>query len=298
MSAPTQSAPAQSDYARIARAIAFLEAHAEEQPTLEDVAASAGLSPSHFQRLFTAWAGVSPKRYLQFRTLAHARALLSSRRPLLEATYAAGLSSGGRLHQLFVSLEAVTPGEFKSGGAGLTLRHGVHPTPFGDAFLALSERGVVALHFLADVSAEAALEGLRLEWPGARVREAPAETAAVVERIFGPVAAAGPAPLSVLVKGTNFQVKVWEALLRIPPGSVATYADVAGAVGAPKAVRAVGSAVGANAVALLIPCHRVLRASGAFGDYRWGPSRKRALLAWEAGRREGSGEADGQRRVG
>lgn len=275
-----------SDYARIARAIEYLEAHAQEQPSLDEVAASAGLSPSHFQRLFTRWAGVSPKRFLQLQTLAHARERLVGRRSLLDATYASGLSSGGRLHELFVSLEAVTPGEFKSGGAGLTLRHGVHPTPFGDALLALSERGVVALHFLNGRSSEEPLADLRAEWPGAALRQALEETGEVAARIFGPVTEAGPAPLSVLVKGTNFQVKVWQALLRIPSGEVATYEDVAQQVGQPKAVRAVGSAVGANAVALLIPCHRVLRKSGAFGDYRWGAPRKRALLAWEAGRRE------------
>ncbi|WP_224364271.1 bifunctional transcriptional activator/DNA repair enzyme AdaA [Hyalangium versicolor] len=275
---------ATSDYARIERAIHFLDAHGQNQPPLAEVAAHVGLSPYHFQRLFTRWAGISPKRFLQFQTLENAKQLLTERRSLLDATYDAGLSSGGRLHDLFVTLTAMTPGEFKQGGAGLTLRYGVHASPFGDYLLAVCERGICALRFLTGSSWDEAVAELRAEWPRAALVQAPEATRPYAERIFPQRTPREFQPLNLLVKGTNFQLKVWEALLRIPSGAVATYEDIAQAVEAPRAVRAVGSAVGGNPIGLLIPCHRVIRKTGAFGQYRWGLPRKRAMLAWESAR--------------
>ena len=275
---------ATSDYARIERAILYLDAHGQEQPRLAEVAAHVGLSPYHFQRLFTRWAGISPKRFLQFQTLEHAKQLLAERRSMLDATYDAGLSSGGRLHDLFVTLTAMTPGEFKQGGAGLTLRYGVHSSPFGDYLLAICERGICALRFLMGTSSAEVLRELRAEWPRAALEEAPEATQPFAERIFPSRKPRTIQPLSLFVKGTNFQLKVWEALLRIPSGTVATYEDIAQSLQMPRAARAVGSAVGDNPIALLIPCHRVIRKTGAFGDYRWGLARKRAMLTWESAR--------------
>ncbi|QRK10467.1 methylated-DNA--[protein]-cysteine S-methyltransferase [Archangium violaceum] len=287
---------ATSDYARIEQAILYLDAHAREQPSLDDVAAHVGLSPFHFQRLFTRWAGISPKRFLQVHTLVSARRLLAERHSVLDTSYAVGLSGGGRLHELFVTLTAMTPGEFKQGGEGLTVRYGIHPSPFGDCLIATCERGICGLHFLSDESAEEALVSLRAQWPRATFVESRDATAAWAERIFPSRPPREPTPLSVLVKGTPFQVQVWQALLRISPGHVATYEDIARSIGNPNAVRAVGSAVGDNPVALLIPCHRVLRKTGAFGDYRWGPARKKVMLAWESlryGAEDEAGEAPG-----
>lgn len=272
-----------SDYARIERAIRFIDAHATQQPTLEEVAASTGLSPFHFQRLFTRWAGISPKRFLQYLTLEHAKALLAERRSLLDTSLAVGLSGSGRLHELFVAITAMTPGEYKDGGAGLRIRYGVHPSPFGDALLAVCERGLCSLSFLSGGKA-AAVADLRADWPGAALEEAPSMTAPFAGRAFRPLKVTAREPLALLVRGTGFQVKIWEALLRIPPGHVATYQDVAQAAGAQNAWRATASAVGENPIAFLIPCHRVIRSAGTFGEYRWGSARKRAMLAWESAR--------------
>ncbi len=276
-----------SDYARVERAIRFLDEHAAERPALEDVAASVGLSPFHFQRLFSRWAGVSPKRFLQAHALCHARRLLAERRSVLDTALAVGLSGPGRLHDLFVTLEAATPGEVSAGGAGLRIAYGVHDSPFGPFLLGLGARGVCALSFVD--APGGGLAALRADWPRATLVHAPGETAAQAAAVFAPAGPAGPAPLRVFVKGTGFQLQVWRALLRIAPGTVASYGDVAAAIGRPGASRAVGSAVGDNPVGFIIPCHRVLRQTGAFGDYRWGPARKRAMLTWEASRR-GEGE--------
>ena len=276
-----------TDYDRIELAIQYLDERAREQPSLADVAAYVGLSESHFQRLFTRWAGISPKRFLQFQTVAHARALLAESRSLLDATYEAGLSSAGRLHDLFVTIDAVTPGEFKRAGDGLTIEWGAHDTPFGEAVIGVTSRGICGLNFATDDGGlDGARERLAETWEGARLVENPRTTRPLAARIFGAVDA-GPAPLAVLVKGTNLQLKVWEALLRIPAGEVATYEQVAAAAGAPRAVRAVGNAVGQNPVSYLIPCHRVIRKTGAFGNYGGGILRKRAMLAWEFAKREG-----------
>ena len=275
-----------ADYHRIERAIRFIDERAPARPSLDDVARHVGLSPFHFQRLFTRWAGISPKRFQQVLALEYAKDLLRDSRNLLDATYDAGLTSGGRLHDLFVQLEAVTPGEYRAGGAGLRISAGFHDTPFGECLLATTERGVCGLSFF-DGHRDAAMADLLSRWPGAVVEERPRATAPVARRLFDALAVRDPAglvPLSLLVRGTNFQVKVWSALLRIPAGRGVTYEDVATAIGAPRAVRAVGTAVGRNPVAFLIPCHRVIRGTGALGGYRWGLERKRAMLAWEAGR--------------
>ena len=274
-----------ADYLRVEKAIQYLEENYRDQPDLGRVAERVGLSEFHFQRLFRRWAGVSPKRFLQFLTAEHARRMLEESSTVLEAAYGAGLSGPGRLHDLMVSLHAVTPGEIRAGGAGLVIDHGVHDSPFGRALLAATERGVCALSFIdEDRGAEGALADLRERWPGADLREDPARTGSFAERIFGGEGREPAAPLPLLVRGTNFQVKVWEALLRLEPGEVTTYERLAESIGAPRAVRAVGTAVGRNPIAFLIPCHRVIRKSGAFGQYRWGASRKRAMLGWESAR--------------
>jgi AraC family transcriptional regulator, regulatory protein of adaptative response / methylated-DNA-[protein]-cysteine methyltransferase len=268
------------DYARIAQAIRYLEANAHRQPNLNEVAGQIGLSGYYFQRLFTRWAGISPKRFLQFLTLENAKALLLRSGNLLDTTYATGLSSPGRLHDLFVQTEAVTPGEYKSGGAGVEIVYGFHPTPFGLCLLALTTRGICYLAFV-DSGHSPALGQLRRSWPNAQLTEDSIRTVSLVERIFSPNPSNSPAPLALHLHGTNFQIKVWEALLRLPPGQVTTYQALAQQVGSAGAARAIGNAVAHNPVAYLIPCHRVLQKSGHFGDYRYGPVRKKAILGWE-----------------
>ncbi len=274
-----------TDYDRIEQAIQFLDERSREQPSLADVASHVGLSESHFQRLFTRWAGISPKRFLQFQTVAHARALLAESRSLLDTTYEAGLSSAGRLHDLFVTIDAVTPGEFKRAGDGLTIQWGVHDTPFGECLIGTTARGICGMYFATDDGLPGAQRRLAESWEGAQLVENPRATQPLADQIFGE-ASDTRAPLAVLVKGTNLQLKVWEALLRIPLGEVVTYEQLAAAAGSPTAVRAVGTAVGRNPVSYLIPCHRVIRKTGAFGNYGGGIARKRAMLTWEFARRE------------
>ena len=283
MARPDQNS---ADYHRIERAIRYLDASAPSRPSLDDVARHVGMSPFHFQRLFTRWAGISPKRFTQVLALEYAKERLHDSRNMIDATYDAGLSSGGRLHDLFVKLDAVTPGEFREDGEGLQIAAGFHESPFGEVLVATTGRGVCALTF-HDGNRRAALRDLASRWPNAIVEERPRATAAVAARIFRALDIREPdgvVPLGLLVRGTNFQVKVWRALLQIPVGTVATYEDIAAAIGSPSAVRAVGTAIGRNPVAFLIPCHRVIRTTGALGGYRWGLPRKRAMLAWEAGR--------------
>ncbi|MBK9180413.1 MAG: methylated-DNA--[protein]-cysteine S-methyltransferase [Acidimicrobiales bacterium] len=270
------------DYDVVGRAIAYVEAHRGDQPTLADVAAHVGLSEHHLQRVFSRWAGVSPKRLLQVLTAADARALLRGSATVLDAAHAAGLSGPGRLHDLMVAVDGATPGQLRAGGEGLVIRHGWCPSPFGDTFVAVTDRGVCALGFAG--AGDDPEERLRHDWPSATLVADSGVAARVVRQAVDPLADGSGAPLPVLVKGTNLQVRVWEALLAIPEGRAVTYGDVAGAVGRPDAVRAVASAVGANRVAWLIPCHRVLRRSGALGGYHWGQDRKRAMLAWETAR--------------
>jgi len=270
---------ATDDYHRIERAIGFLSARFRDQPDLKSAARFVGLSEYHFQRLFRRYAGISPKRFVQYLTAGHARELLTRSANVLEASGAAGLSGGGRLHDLMVNLHAATPGEIRAGGAGLVIHYGFHPTPFGDCLLAATARGLCALRFAGRVSHAGMLRKLRREWPRARWEETPGRTAPLAARLF---AGRGGRPVDLYVRGTNFQIKVWEALLRLPRGAVATYEAVALAAGRPRAVRAAAGAIARNPVAWLIPCHRVIRKSGALGGYRWGEARKRALLAWEA----------------
>ena len=269
------------DYRRIEKAIRFLEEHAIDQPSLDTVAEHIGLSSYHFQRLFRRWAGVSPKRFLQHLTTEHAKRLLRESTPVLETTYSIGLSSPSRLHDLFVSAEAVTPGEFKEWGKGVEIRYGIHPTPFGNCLLALTERGICSLWFVQENHRDEAVEELRAKWRGARLSEDPAASRAIVDAIFNRLGSPEGAPLPVFLRGTNFQIKTWKALLRIPEGSVVSYGSLAHWLGFPNATRAVGNAVGRNPIAYLIPCHRVLRSSGEVGGYRWGTARKKAILGRE-----------------
>lgn len=264
----------------VADAIAWLDTHASEQPDLDALAAHVGVSPGHLQRVFTRWVGVSPKRFVQYLTAETARQLLADDLPVLEATHASGLSSPGRLHDLMVTVHAVTPGEARRRGEGMTVRHGIHRSPFGPVLVGTTERGVCHLAFVDDV--DEALADLRDRWPAATLVADPDATADVVDRVFDPHA--GDAPLAVLVSGTNLQVQVWQALLRIPVGTAVSYGTVAEAIDRPDATRAVAGAVAANRLAVLIPCHRVLRSTGALSGYRWGPDRKRRLLALEAAR--------------
>lgn len=275
-----------NDYERIARVIRYLDEHHALQPGLDELAETAGLSPFHFHRLFSTWAGVTPKDFLQCLTLEHAKALLRDGQSVLTAALDAGLSGPGRLHDLCVSLEAVSPGELKSGGSGLNIRFGVAATPFGDCLVGESERGICHLAFVDDEGPDAALEELHHSWPEAHLRRSDRTTASLASRIFGQPDANSKRPtLRAFVTGTAFQVRVWRALLRVPPGSLVTYGQLAAAIGQPSAARAVGSAVGQNPVAYLIPCHRVIRETGIIGDYRWGRVRKRAMVAWEVSRR-------------
>jgi len=276
-----------SDYDRIAEAIAFIATRVNSQPSLHEVAAHLHLSSFHFQRLFSRWVGVTPKRFLQVLTLERAKQLLSEARPLLEVSDALGLSSASRLYDHFVHLDAVTPGEYKLGGAGLTIEHAVHDTPFGKAFIAITHRGICQFSFLDSVELDGPLAGLRRKWPRATVQENRHRTLAVIKAMFG-AAAKRVCPISLHVSGTNFQISVWKALLQIPPASVVSYANVANAIGHPKSARAVGLAVGANPVAFLIPCHRVIQQSGKLGGYHWGETRKHAIHAWETARYESS----------
>jgi AraC family transcriptional regulator of adaptative response/methylated-DNA-[protein]-cysteine methyltransferase len=277
------------DYARMERAIRYLDEHAREQPGLEDVASAVGLSPFHFQRLFSRWAGVSPKRFLQVLTLNHAKRALDESGNLLDAALDAGLSGPSRLHDLFVTVESVTPGEWKREGAGVRIAYGFHDTPFGTALAAVTARGLCGLAFIEPGEERAALDELEARWPAAQLEEEGAATRSIVQQAFGTVPRGPHAqkmePLRLLLKGTTFQVQVWLALLTLPPGAFTSYGSLAQRVGHPRAQRAVGGAVGDNPVAFLIPCHRVIRSTGALGGYRYGSARKQAILAWEEARR-------------
>jgi len=267
------------DYLRIEQAIAFLEKNANTQPELSEVASAIGLSEYHFQRVFSRWAGISPKRFLQFLTKESAKDLLAKSENLLDTTYGVGLSSLGRLHDLFVTTEAVTPGQYKSGGAGLTIRYGLHDTPFGKALIGTTERGICHLGFVRSSEGDA-IDALFTNWQQAEMIEDHNATVSLVEPIFD-LNRRSEQPLHLHLRGTNFQLKVWEALLRIPPGAVTTYQGLAEQAGRPRASRAVGTALGRNPIAVLIPCHRVIRKLGEFGNYRYGITRKKALLVRE-----------------
>ena len=281
MNTKTDLKQSSEDYLRIEQAITYLEHHYKDQPSLEEVAANIGLSEYHFQRLFTRWAGVSPKRFLQFLTKEGAKELLNRSENLLDTTFEVGLSSLGRLHDLFVTTEAVTPGEYKSRGEGVTIRYGIHLTPFGKCLIGLTERGICHLGFVQSSEGDA-IDNLMTDWKEARMIEDYRSTASLVGPIFDLRYNTRIKPLTLHLRGTNFQLKVWEALLAIPTGSVTTYEGIASRIGKPNAARAVGTAVGHNPVAVLIPCHRVIRKAGEFGNYRYGEFRKKALLVYES----------------
>ncbi|MBZ0130696.1 MAG: bifunctional helix-turn-helix domain-containing protein/methylated-DNA--[protein]-cysteine S-methyltransferase [Rhodobacteraceae bacterium] len=268
-------------YDLIARALAYIDANAESQPTLEQVAGATGLSPAHFQRLFSQWVGVSPKRYQQYLTLDHAKRLLHDRFTLLDAAHETGLSGASRLHDLFLRWEAMSPGDYAARGRGLTIRWGWFDSPFGAMLVMATDRGICGLAFAAECGEAAAMADMRARWPNAQFAEDPGALQAWVDAALG---TGGEARLHLI--GAPFQIKVWEALLAIPSGHVTTYSEIAQSIGHPKAVRAVGTAVGRNPVSWLIPCHRALRKSGGLGGYHWGLPVKRAMLAREAARLE------------
>lgn len=271
-----------ADYQRVEQAIRYLEENFRRQPSLEEMAASVHLSKYHFQRLFKRWAGVTPAQFLQFLTVEYAKEQLQAAESVLNTALASGLSGPGRLHDLFVNFTAMTPGEFKQQGAGLEIAYGFHPTPFGECLLATTERGICALRFVDD-DRQVTLTALQTEWSGARFAAAPQETAVLVTQLFaGEKDGGGKRPFHLLLRGTNFQVQVWQALLHIPPGTMVTYQDVANLLGKPTATRAVASAIARNPVGYLIPCHRVISKAGKMHQYRWGSTRKKAILGWEA----------------
>lgn len=270
-------------YAPVGRAIDFLVERFESRPTLEETAARVGMSPAHFQRVFKAGAGVSPKRFLQYLAAGEARRAMGDGASVLEASYCAGLSGPSRLHDLFLVAEAMTPGAYRNKGAGETIRYARVPGPFGEALMGATDKGICWLSFIAGVGYARAFAEMKADWPAATYVEEPALIAPLAARAFA--FARGlrlDRPLGLHVQGTNFQLRVWEALLRIPLGETATYGDIARAIDAPKASRAVGVAVGANMISLLIPCHRVILSTGVIHNYRWGAARKKTLLALES----------------
>jgi len=279
----------ESDFTRCAKAIGFLCEERREQPGLAEVAARAGVSEFHFQRMFQKWAGISPKRFLQYLTLQEAKGHLMASRSLLETSQEVGLSSPSRLHDLFLSLERMTPGQFKERALGLTLSWSTVETPFGPALMAALDGSLCGLSFLEGEDSASALEGLKARWPLADFKFDPRGLAPLAQALRGRFSLGANQPLGLVLQGSPFQLKVWEALLAIPEGAVASYGDLARAVGEPGASRAVGAAVGRNPIAYLIPCHRVIQASGALGGYHWGTGRKRVILALERARMEGIG---------
>lgn len=273
------------DYARVSAAIEYLTDNWREQPSLNDIADYMGLSPAHFQRLFRRWAGISPKEFLQAITLDHARSMLLDAASLLDTSLEVGLSGPARLHDLFIDHEAMTPGDYKRGGEGLEMSYGFHDSPFGRALVMITRHGIAGLAFADDTDGEAAaLADMTGRWPRADYVNNPAVTAPYVTRIFTPGRWRADDPLKVVLIGTDFEVRVWEALLKLPMGRAATYSDVASHVCTAKAARAVGSAVGRNPISFVVPCHRVLRKDGGLGGYHWGITRKQAIIGWEAGR--------------
>ncbi len=285
------------DYARVREAIEYLTQHWKSQPEVEEIAAQIGLSASHFSSLFRRWSGITPKQFLQALTIDHARALLRDSASVLDTSLEVGLSGPGRLHDLFVAHEAMSPGEFGSGGAGLTLTYGFHPSPFGEAIAVATPRGLAALGWVDDKAApgrasdtgkpaggrEGALADMIRRWPNAQFVRDDAATADYVRQAFNPAIWEGGRPLRVVLIGSDFEIRVWETLLKIPMGRATTYSSIARHIGKPKAARAVGAAVGRNPISFVVPCHRVLGSSGALTGYHWGLTRKQAIIGWEAG---------------
>jgi AraC family transcriptional regulator of adaptative response/methylated-DNA-[protein]-cysteine methyltransferase len=280
---PMPLAAAAADYDVVRRAIGHIRGHWREQPEIEAIAEAAGVTPTELHHLFRRWAGLTPKAFLQALTLDGARQLLRDSASVLDATYEVGLSGPGRLHDLFVTHEAMSPGEWKTGGEGLTIRFGFHPSPFGSALVMATERGLAGLAFADPGEEPAALADMKARWPRAAYVEDSARTAAIARRIFDSSQWQQSQPLRVVLIGTDWEVRVWETLLQIPMGRLTTYSDIASKVRSPAAARAVGAAVGKNPVSFVVPCHRVVGKSGELTGYHWGITRKRAMLGWEAG---------------
>ena len=272
-----------TDYDHVRRAIAFISESWREQPPLDDIADHVGLSPSHMQHVFTRWAGLSPKAFVQAITLNHARALLRDSASILDAAYEVGLSGPGRLHDLFVTHEGMSPGTYKARGRGVTIGYGFHPSPFGTALVMTTEAGLCGLAFADEGEEASALADMRARWPEAQYVQEREVTGAYAGRIFDPERWRPETPLRIVFIGTDFEIRVWETLLRIPFGKASTYSDIAAHIGKPQASRAVGAAVGRNPVSFVVPCHRVFGKSGSLCGYHWGLTRKRAILGWEAG---------------
>jgi len=281
---PGPQAAALRDYDSVRRAIAFISEHWRSQPTIEAMADAAGLTPDELHHLFRRWAGLTPKAFMQALTLDHAKGLLRGSASVLDAALDSGLSGPGRLHDLFVTHEAMSPGEWKNGGAGMTLRFGYHPSPFGTAVVIASERGLAGLAFADPHEEPAALADMQRRWPRATYVEDHAGTVALARRIFDPKLWRPDRPLRVTLIGTDFEVRVWETLLKIPMGCAVSYSAIANKIRAPKASRAVGAAVGKNPISFVVPCHRALGKNGALTGYNWGITRKQAMIGWEAGR--------------
>ncbi|WP_046828105.1 methylated-DNA--[protein]-cysteine S-methyltransferase [Afipia massiliensis] len=284
---PSKQGAALRDYDSVRRAIGFISEQWRTQPTIEAMADAAHLTPDELHHLFRRWAGLTPKDFMQALTLDHAKRLLRDSASVLDAAYDSGLSGPGRLHDLFVTHEAMSPGEWKKGGEGMTLRYGFHPSPFGMAIVIASERGLAGLAFADEGEEMPALADMQRRWPLATYIESFAETAPFAKRIFDSSQWRADQPLRVVLIGTDFEVRVWETLLKIPMGRATTYGDVACKISSPKASRAVGAAVGRNPVSFVVPCHRVIGKSGALTGYHWGITRKRAMLGWESGQAAG-----------
>src|SRR5215510_5343526 len=279
----TRLTAAAADYDIVRRAIGHIREQWRSQPEIEAIAEAAGVTPTELHHLFRRWAGLTPKAFLQAITLDSARTLLRASASVLDAAYEVGLSGPGRLHDLFVTHEAMSPGEWKTGGQGLTIRYGFHPSPFGTALVMASERGLAGLAFADAGEEKAALADMRRRWPNASYLEDSAGTATLARRIFDPKRWCAEEPLRVVLIGTDWEVRVWETLLRIPMGRLTSYSTIASKLCAPKAARAVGAAVGKNPISFVVPCHRVVGSTGALTGYHWGITRKRAMLGWEAG---------------
>ena len=284
---PSKQGAALRDYDSVRRAIGFISEQWRTQPTIEAMADAAHLTPDELHHLFRRWAGLTPKDFMQALTLDHAKRLLRDSASVLDAAYDSGLSGPGRLHDLFVTHEAMSPGEWKKGGEGMTLRYGFHPSPFGMAVIIASERGLAGLAFADEGEEMPALADMQRRWPLATYIESFAETAPLANRIFDSSQWREAQPLRVVLIGTDFEVRVWETLLKIPMGRATTYSDVACKISSPKASRAVGAAVGRNPISFVVPCHRVIGKSGALTGYHWGITRKRAMLGWESGQAAG-----------
>jgi len=275
---------AAADYDIVRRAIAHIRGNWRDQPEIDTIAEAAGVTPTELHHLFRRWAGITPKAFLQALTLDRARELLRDSASVLDATYEVGLSGPGRLHDLFVTHEAMSPGEWKAGGEGLTIAYGFHPSPFGTALVMATDRGLAGLAFADEGQEKAALADMSGRWPKGSYVEDSARTSALAKRIFDPKHWRADRPLRVVLIGTDFEVRVWETLLKIPMGRATTYSDIAAKLKKPTAARAVGAAVGKNPLSFVVPCHRVLGKSGDITGYHWGLTRKRAMLGWEAAR--------------